>query len=108
MIPYRVHSHYSIQNGYCDIDELIKQAAKHNCPAVALTDKNSLSGIVEFAQAIDKYNAKNKEHPIKGVFGLDLYVALGDTKGWVTLVYKAQKLSGILAMNLWEGTILII
>lgn len=88
MIPYRVHSHYSIQNGYCDIDELINQAASHACPAVALTDKNSLSGIVEFAQAVEKHNAKNKDNPIKGIFGLDLYVENGANRGWVTLLSR--------------------
>ena len=88
MIPFCVHSHYSIQNGYCDIEEYIKKAASLGCKAIALTDKNSLSGIVEFEQAIVKHNKSNKENQIKGIYGLDLCISLGETISYITLLAK--------------------
>lgn len=88
MIPFCVHSHYSIQNGYVDIDEYVATAAKMGFPAIALTDKNSLSGIVEFEQAVGKHNKNNKDRTIKGIYGLDLCVSIGEMVSYVTLLSK--------------------
>ena len=50
-IHLHVHSAYSLSEGAIKIKELIKLCQRHNMPAVAMTDSNSLFGALEFAMA---------------------------------------------------------
>ena len=66
------HSHYSLQDGACTVDGLIKAAKKFNMKSVALTDHGVLYGIIEF------YKKAVKEG-IKPILGMEAYVvANGD------------------------------
>ena len=62
------HTDYSLLDGACEIDDLMKIAVEQKMPAVAMTDHGNLFGAVEF------YNAAHKAgvHP---VIGCEMYVA---------------------------------
>lgn len=82
------HSQYSILQSTISVADLVASAAKHNMPAVALTDHANMMGAFHFVSAISKHNksveAKNKEaiekgeppvaKPIKGIVGCEFYV----------------------------------
>ncbi len=42
------HSDYSLLDGACRIDDMVKRAAEYGMPALALTDHGNLFGAVEF------------------------------------------------------------
>jgi DNA polymerase-3 subunit alpha len=67
-VHLHVHSEYSLLDGACRINELVKRANELGMPAVALTDHGTLGGVVKF------YDAAKKEG-IKPIIGLELYVA---------------------------------
>lgn len=65
-----VHSQYSLLDGACHLDKLVKKAREHRMPALAVTDHGNLFG------AIDFYTAAQKEG-IKPIVGCEVYVAPG-------------------------------
>jgi DNA polymerase-3 subunit alpha len=67
------HTDYSLLDGACDIDDLMKIAVQQKMPAVAMTDHGNLFGAVKF------YNAAHNVgiHP---VIGCEMYVARQDHK----------------------------
>jgi DNA polymerase-3 subunit alpha len=62
------HTDYSLLDGACDIDQLMKIVAEQKMPAVAMTDHGNLFGAVKF------YNAARAKgiHP---VIGCEVYVS---------------------------------
>ena len=48
------HSHYSLLDGACRIDDLIRAAAENNMGAVALTDHGVMFGTIEFYKKAKK------------------------------------------------------
>jgi DNA polymerase-3 subunit alpha len=62
------HTDYSLLDGACEIDQLMKIATEQKMPAVAMTDHGNLFGAVQF------YNAANAAgiHP---VIGCEVYVS---------------------------------
>lgn len=69
-VELHMHSNYSLLEGGSSIDELLVQAKQMGYQSMALTDHNSLSGSMEFAQ-------KAKKIGIKPIIGLELDV-IGD------------------------------
>jgi len=67
MVHLHVHSQYSMQNGLCSLDDLIKQAAKFNMKAVALTDHDGLYGAIQFYK-------KAKRAGIKPIIGCEIRI----------------------------------
>ena len=65
------HSHYSLLDGACRIDDLIKAAVDDHMPAVALTDHGVLFGAIEFYK-------KARKAGIKPIIGMEAYIV---TKG---------------------------
>ncbi|MBD3387154.1 DNA polymerase III subunit alpha [candidate division KSB1 bacterium] len=65
------HSHYSLLDGACRINDMVKTASKFHMPALALTDHGNMFGAIEFHQ-----KCKNKE--IKPILGSEVYVAPTD------------------------------
>ena len=45
-----VHTQYSLLDGAAGIDSLYKKAAKHNMPALAITDHGNMFGVFEFVK----------------------------------------------------------
>lgn len=55
MIPLHVHTNNTFLNGTISVEKLLDRAKEHNLSALALTDKNSMHGVVQFSKiAIDK------------------------------------------------------
>ena len=47
-VHLRTHTEFSISDGLLTIESLIKNTVSLGSPAVAITDKNSLYGLVKF------------------------------------------------------------
>ncbi len=62
------HTDYSLLDGACDIDQLMKITVEQKMPAVAMTDHGNLFGAVKF------YNAA-KAAGVHPVIGCELYVS---------------------------------
>ena len=78
MIPLHVHSYYTLLKGTISPEKLIAKAVEYKLKAMALTDINSMQGIIQFV----KHARENKIKAImiaykiklKGVFALLLEV----------------------------------
>jgi DNA polymerase-3 subunit alpha len=62
------HTDYSLLDGACDIDQLMKLVVEQKMPAVAMTDHGNLFGAVKF------YNAA-KAAGVHPVIGCEMYVS---------------------------------
>ena len=67
MVHLHVHSQYSMQDGLCSLDGLIKQAVKFKMKAVALTDHDGLYGAIQFYK-------KAKSAGIKPIVGCEIRI----------------------------------
>jgi DNA polymerase III subunit alpha len=65
------HSHYSLLDAACRIDDLIHAAVEDKMPAIALTDHGVMFGAIEFYKKADKAG-------IKPIIGMEAYIV---TKG---------------------------
>ncbi|MDD3102613.1 MAG: DNA polymerase III subunit alpha [Candidatus Cloacimonetes bacterium] len=65
------HTQYSLLDGACRVDRMVKLAKELNMPAVAITDHGNLFG------AIDFYHAAKKAG-IKPIIGIEAYIINGD------------------------------
>ena len=61
------HSHYSLLDGACRVEDLVKAAAANNMPAVALTDHGVMFGAIEFYKKAQKAG-------VKPIIGMEAYV----------------------------------
>ena len=61
------HTHYSLQDGACTVEDLVAAAKRNNMHAVALTDHGVMYGIAEFYK-------KAKKEGIKPIVGMEAYV----------------------------------
>ena len=61
------HTHYSLQDGACTVEGLVKAAVKHGMQSVALTDHGVMYGIAEFYK-------KATDAGIKPILGMEAYV----------------------------------
>ncbi|HJU47389.1 MAG TPA: DNA polymerase III subunit alpha [Gaiellaceae bacterium] len=66
-VHLHVHSEFSILDGACRIPALAEKAARHEMPAVSLTDHGSLAG------AVDLYRAARAQG-VKPLLGCEVYV----------------------------------
>ena len=67
-VHLHTHSHYSLLDGACTVDNLIDETKRQGMPALALTDHGNLFGAIEFYQTA----LKNGINPI---VGYEAYVA---------------------------------
>jgi DNA polymerase-3 subunit alpha len=67
-VHLHTHSHFSLLDGACRIEELVKSARDYGMPALALTDHGNMFGAIEFYQAA-------VEAGIKPIIGVETYVA---------------------------------
>ncbi|MEK6552766.1 MAG: PHP domain-containing protein, partial [Bacteroidota bacterium] len=67
------HSHYSLQDGACTVEDLIHAAKKNNMHAVALTDHGVMFGSAEFYK-------KAKNEGIKPLVGMEAYIVIDGTR----------------------------
>ncbi|MEW6089010.1 MAG: DNA polymerase III subunit alpha [bacterium] len=67
-VHLHVHTEYSLLDGACRIDDLIKLAKKYHMPALAITDHGNMFGAIEFYE-------KAMKEGIKPVIGCEVYIA---------------------------------
>lgn len=65
------HSHYSLLDGACRVEDLVQAAVENEMPAVALTDHGVMFGAIEFYKKATKAG-------IKPIVGMEAYIV---TKG---------------------------
>ena len=66
-VHLHVHTQFSLLDGACRINELVKKAAGLGMPALAMTDHGNMFGAIDFYQACTK--AK-----IKPIIGCEVYL----------------------------------
>ncbi|MBE7021397.1 MAG: DNA polymerase III subunit alpha [Ruminococcaceae bacterium] len=66
-----VHTKYSLLDGLCNIEDLIKKAKESGQSSIAITDHGNMFGAIEFYKCA-------KKHGIKPVIGCEVYVASKD------------------------------
>ncbi len=96
-VHLHVHTDYSLLDGACKIDRLMKRTVELGQPAVALTDHGNMFGAIEFFNAAKASN-------LKPIVGCELYVAPGSRleKAGKSEDGKSYFHLGVLAKNL-EG-----
>jgi DNA polymerase-3 subunit alpha len=67
-VHLHVHSHYSLLDGACRVEDLAKRAAEDGQKAIALTDHGNLFGSIAFYKAC-------KKEGVKPLLGIEAYVA---------------------------------
>ncbi len=67
-VHLHTHTAYSLLDGACRIDKLIKQAKEHGQDALAITDHGVMYGVVDFYK-------EAKKNGIKPIIGCEMYVA---------------------------------
>ena len=70
-VHLRVHSEYSLLEGACKIDELVRQAKELGMSALAITDYGTMYGTIPFYKAC-------MQHGIKPIIGVTMDVVHGD------------------------------
>ncbi|MBM4082149.1 MAG: PHP domain-containing protein, partial [Planctomycetes bacterium] len=90
-VHLHVHSEYSLLDGACRVDDLVKTAEQMHMPALALTDHGNLFGVIDFYQ-------KAMGRKIRPIIGYEAYVAPGsrferDAKGMKDAAYHLTLLA---------------
>jgi len=67
MVHLHIHSQYSMQDGLCSIEGLIKKAIEFNMKALALTDHDGLYGAIQFYK-------KARNAGIKPIIGCEIRI----------------------------------
>ncbi len=69
-VHLHTHSQYSLLDGACRLDSVIKQAHEYKMPALAITDHGNMFGAIEFY-------IKAQRAGVKPIIGCEAYVAGG-------------------------------
>ncbi|OGF71072.1 DNA polymerase III subunit alpha [Candidatus Giovannonibacteria bacterium RIFCSPHIGHO2_12_FULL_44_22] len=72
-VHLHTHSHYSLLDGLSKVKDLVKEAAKMEMPALAITDHGNMYGAIEFYKAA-------KAAGVKPIIGVEGYVAARSLK----------------------------
>jgi DNA polymerase-3 subunit alpha len=72
-VHLHVHTHYSLLDGACRVDKLVKRVKELGMDSVAITDHGCMFGVVEF------FNECKKEG-IEPILGMEAYMAPGDRR----------------------------
>ena len=57
-VHLHVHSHFSLLDGACKLDDLTSRAAELGMPALALTDHGNMYGVVQFIKSAEEAGIK--------------------------------------------------
>src|SRR5687768_1622769 len=72
-VHLHVHTHYSLLDGACRCNDLVKRAKTLGMDAIAISDHGCMFGVIEF------YSEAKKEG-IKPIIGMEAYMAPGDRR----------------------------
>ncbi|HPT45353.1 MAG TPA: PHP domain-containing protein [Candidatus Rifleibacterium sp.] len=89
-VHLHVHSEYSIMESPATVRQIVDAAVRHQMPAIALTDYNSLAGANEFASYA-------RQRGIKPIFGCE--VNLSPDEGWQMNKTRRHRHLTLLARN---------
>ncbi|MFH1995458.1 MAG: DNA polymerase III subunit alpha [Candidatus Omnitrophota bacterium] len=67
-VHLHVHTQFSLLDGACHVERLLKKAVEYKMPACAITDHGNMFGAIEF------YNNAMK-HGVKPIIGSEVYIA---------------------------------
>jgi DNA polymerase-3 subunit alpha len=67
-VHLHVHSHFSLLDGLCPVEDLARRAAELGMPALALTDHGAMHGVIDFYKAC-------RHEGIRPIIGCEVYVA---------------------------------
>jgi len=67
-VHLHVHTQYSLLDGACHIERLLKKALEYRMPACAITDHGNMFGVIEFYDQAMKLG-------IKPIIGCEVYIA---------------------------------
>ncbi|RJP17882.1 MAG: DNA polymerase III subunit alpha [Candidatus Abyssobacteria bacterium SURF_5] len=67
-VHLHVHTEYSLLDGACRIDKLLKKAVEFKMPAIAITDHGNMFGVIDFCKSARKLS-------IRAIVGSEMYVA---------------------------------
>ena len=67
-VHLHLHTQYSLLDGFCKIDPLVKRAKEMGMPAIAITDHGTMFGVIEFFKKVT-------EAGLKPIIGLEAYLA---------------------------------
>ena len=93
-VHLHVHSDYSIGDGCSTIKQIVDTAIKHRMPGIAITDKSSMGGIMQFFMYVNRINKERKENgkrTFKPIIGCELgvsNVSLSDKDFLLTVLAK--------------------
>lgn len=95
LVALHNRTQFSIQSAFSHIDDLVDRALELGIEALAITDKHTLSGCVEFYKTV-KEKSKGK---IKPILGCDLYISeteyitvlCQNRTGWDNLIKLVNK-----------------
>ena len=94
IVPLHVHSEYSLTESCIKIEKLVKKAADLKYRAIALTDHNTMAGLVSFYRLCRQYNLKpilGLEVDITGLSVADQIVLLAENNtGYENLLQLAS------------------
>lgn len=92
LLAIKIHSYYSVLQSPSHIIDIVKKAYELKITHLAITDYNSISGIPELFQMIEKYNNK-LEYKIIPIAGLSttinntsIYLYAKNKLGWQNLI----------------------
>ncbi|SEM38276.1 DNA polymerase III, alpha subunit [bacterium A37T11] len=67
------HTQFSVLQSTISVSDLVKNAAKHGMPAVAMTDHGNMMGAFHFVSQVMNYN-KTAEVPMKPIVGCEFHI----------------------------------
>ncbi len=88
-VHLRLHTEYSVADGTCRIDDVVKRAVEFSQPALAITDIHNLFGAVKFYTA-------NRQSGIQPIIGAEVHLSLADnnlsaSNSKILLLAQSQK-----------------
>lgn len=82
-VHLHVHTTYSLLDGACRIDELVRTAAGQDMPAVAITDHGVMYGVIDFYQQALKAG-------LQPIIGCEVYLTTGNRRSRTLERNRAQ------------------
>ena len=70
-VHLRLHTEYSVADGTCQIDDVVKRAVEFSQPALAITDIHNLFGAVKFYSA-------SRHSGVQPILGAEVHLTLSD------------------------------
>ena len=91
-VHLRLHTEFSVVDGTCRIDEVVKAAARDHQPALAMTDLGNLFGAIKFYK-------EARKRGVKPLIGAEVWLEGQDSAAMSRLVLLVQNTQGYLNLS---------